>query len=77
MSYCPSHGDHDDPGCAECDADRQATRAYEQGRADERAAIVAWLRRKFAEFNGGLVKGAYEQAAAEIERVEHLPKGKP
>lgn len=25
----------------------------------------------------GLVKGAYEQAAAEIERGEHLPKGKP
>ena len=22
MSYCHAHGDHDDPGCAECEEDR-------------------------------------------------------
>lgn len=71
MSYCPAHGDHDDPGCAECDADRQATRAYEQGRADARAAIVAWLLRDVAP------RSVAEDIAAAIERGEDLPKGKP
>lgn len=55
--------DHDceplDP-CPVCEADKAA---YDQGRADERAAIVAWLRER------GYVAAA--ETARQIERGEH------
>ena len=42
-----------------------------QGRADERAAVVAWLVRDVAP------RSVAEDIAAAIERGEHLPKVKP
>lgn len=57
--------DHDcgplDP-CPVCEAEKAA---YAQGRADERAAIVAWLGKDVAP------RSVAEDIAAAIERGEH------
>ena len=74
--------DHDcgplDP-CPVCEAEKDA---YDQGRADERAAVVAWLREKAHDptwLRGHGVQSrqgvdALEEASDCIKRGEHLPE---
>ena len=82
---------HDDYDCAICDGRVRASEvSYAQGRADERAAVVAWLRKRTRDAEAA----AYERATPEagafgqglrdhnlvladiIERGEHVEAAK-
>lgn len=55
----------------------QAQRSRDEARAEERAAVVAWLREQQESVGLPLTAAGYEHAADAIERGEHRREEKP